>query len=109
MVASKSSNITNKDLYDSLNGVRLELKSDIKDLRAQFELLEAGRLTRAEGNINSLRGDLQKAVTDLNGSIAIVRQQGGVLSAKAAIIGTIIVVLFSAFVTALFYKLIVKS
>lgn len=104
----KSGSVTNKDLYDSLNNVRLELKTDIKDLRSQFELLEAGRLTRAEGNIQDLRNDLQKAINNINLSIGQVRTAGGVLSAKAAVIGSIIVILVTAFASALFFKLIVQ-
>lgn len=101
--------ITNDKLYDAINSTRLELKGDITDLRRQFDSLEAGRLTRAEGNINELRVELQKAINTINNSIDTVKQQGGNLSAKAAIIGTIIVIIFTGFVSALFYKLIVKQ
>jgi hypothetical protein len=101
--------ITNDRLYEAINSTRLELKGDITDLRRQFETLEAGRLTRAEGNINQLGLDLQKTVNNLNASIEDVKQQGGNLSAKAAIIGTIIVIILTGFSAALFYKLIVKQ
>lgn len=63
--------ITNDKLYDLVNSTRLELKSDIVNavstvsqnqgrLEKKFDDLEAGRLTRAEGNITDLRVALQK-------------------------------------------------
>lgn len=63
--------ITNDKLYDLVNSTRIELKSDIVNavstvsqnqgrLEKKFDDLEAGRLTRAEGNITDLRVALQK-------------------------------------------------
>lgn len=109
MTNSKNGSVTNRDLYDSIDKVRLELKSDLKDLRTQFDTLEAGRLTRAESNIADLRNDLQKAINTLNVAIGSVRQQGGILSAKAAIIGTITIIILTSLSAAVFYKLIVKQ
>lgn len=47
--------VTNDKIYDLVNSTRLELKGDLRDLRQQFEQLEAGRLTRAEQNIGKLQ------------------------------------------------------
>jgi hypothetical protein len=55
--------ITNVDIFDRLERLRLELskqidvtsrdhKVELADLRRQFEVLEAGRLTRLEGRMN---------------------------------------------------------
>lgn len=43
--------VSNDKIYDLLNAMRLELKGDIRDLRNQFDTLEAGRLTRLEGKV----------------------------------------------------------
>lgn len=109
---------TNDNLATLLNNTRLELKADINaaraelltntnDLRRQFETLEAGRLTRAEGNINTLGLDLQKAVNQLSTKIDNVKTSGKVLSTKAAVIGGIIVLIITPFLAALFYRFIV--
>lgn len=58
--------ITNEKVYDLVNSLRLEIKQDILNmgvalteshgrLEKKFDELEAGRLTRAEGNINRLQ------------------------------------------------------
>jgi hypothetical protein len=110
--------ITNADIYDRLDRLRIEVtkriddtskehKSELGDLRRQFETLEAGRLTRAEGNINSLGLDLQKAINTINSKIDGVSASGGTLSAKATIVGSIILVILTAFASALFYRLLV--
>lgn len=100
--------ITNDRLYEAINSTRLELKGDIKDLRGQFDNLEAGRLTRAEGNINDLRVELQKAINSINTSIDSVRQSGSNLSAKMVVIGALATVLLSGLSAAIFYAWIVK-
>lgn len=43
--------VTNDRIYELLDKMRLELKGDIRDLRLQFDSLEAGRLTRLEGRM----------------------------------------------------------
>lgn len=107
MVDGKS--ITNDKLYDAINSTRLELKGDIRDLRSQFDNLEAGRLTRAEGNINDLRVELQKAINTFTGSLDAVRQSGSVFSAKIAVVGALVTILLSGLSAAVFYKLIVHQ
>lgn len=106
MAAPKA--ITNDKLYDAINSTRLELKGDIKDLRGQFDNLEAGRLTRAEGNINDLRVELQKAINAFNTSIDSVRTTGSVFNGKIAVIGGLATVLLSGLSAAIFYRLIVR-
>lgn len=64
--------ITNDRLYDALNDMRLELKQDIGDLRRQFETLEAGRLTRAEGHIQDLRIELLDTASKLKTNQAVI-------------------------------------
>ena len=101
--------VTNDKIYDLINSTRLELKGDIGNLQQQFTTLEAGRLTRAEGNINALGLDLQKAINTLNQKVDGVKTSGSVLNTKAAIIGSIFLVIFTAFASAMFYKLIVGA
>lgn len=91
------SSITNDKLYELVNSTRLELKSDIVNavstvsqnqgrLEKKFDDLEAGRLTRAEGNITDLRVKLQsfegktgvKEAT-ISTRIAIIWSIGGAL------------------------------
>lgn len=63
--------VSNENLFDRMESMRLELKQDIiaavasvaqnqGRLEAKFDTLEAGRLTRAEANITDLRVLLQK-------------------------------------------------
>jgi uncharacterized protein with von Willebrand factor type A (vWA) domain len=100
--------ITNDKLYDAINSTRLELKGDIRDLRSQFDNLEAGRLTRAEGNINDLRVELQKAINTFNTSIDTVRTSGSVFNGKIAVVGALATILLSGLSAAIFYRLIVQ-
>lgn len=111
--------VTNQDIYDRLDRLRIEVtkriddtskdhKSELADLRRQFETLEAGRLTRAEGNISELRLEIQKMINTIDTKIDAVKQSGGTLSAKFAIIGSITLIILSGFSAALFYRWIVK-
>lgn len=84
--SGSNGSVTNKDLYEAVNGMRVELKGDIKDLRSQFDNLEAGRLTRAEGDINHLRVELQKAINQfaikdntISGRVALIWGLGGAI------------------------------
>lgn len=106
MTAGKS--ITNDKLYDAINSTRLELKGDIRDLRGQFDTLEAGRLTRAEGNINDLRVELQKAINSINSSIDSVKESGSNYNGKIAVVGALVTILLSGLSAAIFYRLIVQ-
>lgn len=47
--------ISNSKIYELLNAMRLELKGDIRDLRNQFDTLEAGRLTRLESSFRDFQ------------------------------------------------------
>lgn len=105
---TNSKPVSNDKIYDLINNTRLELKGDIGSLRNQFDNLEAGRLTRAEGNINELRVELQKAINTINNSIDSVKQAGGTLSAKAAIIGSITIIILTGASAAIFYRLVVQ-
>lgn len=69
-------NKSNGNIYELINEVRLELKGDIATmhtslannqgrLESKFDDLEAGRLTRAEGNINDIRISQATATTKL--------------------------------------------
>lgn len=99
--------VTNDKIYELVNTSRLELKGDINRLENKFDNLEAGRLTRAEGNINSLAIDLQKAVNDIYSKIDSVKASGGTLTAKATVVGGIILIILGGFSAAVFYRLIV--
>jgi hypothetical protein len=73
--ASNGRSITNDKLYDALNGMRLELKSDINRVETKFDNLEAGRLTRLEERVS--RGEVRQAINGtklavLVGSITLV-------------------------------------
>jgi hypothetical protein len=100
--------ISNDKIYEAINSTRLELKGDIRDLRGQFDNLEAGRLTRAEGNINELRVELQKAINTINASIDTVKQTGSILSGKTAIVGALLMIVLSGLSAAVFYRFIVQ-
>lgn len=76
-------NTTNAGLYDRLDSLRLEVKQDIAvavntvalsqgRLEKKFDDLEAGRLTRAEGNINDLRIEVLKAHDKLSQNQAVI-------------------------------------
>jgi hypothetical protein len=67
---------SNGNIYELINEVRLEIKSDIAAmhtalannqgrLESKFNELEAGRLTRAEGNINDIKVNQATATTKL--------------------------------------------
>lgn len=101
--------ITNDKLYDAINSTRLELKGDIRDLRGQFDTLEAGRLTRAEGNINELRVELQKAINSINSSIDSVKESGSNFNGKIAVVGALATIVLSGLSAAIFYALIVRK
>lgn len=64
--------VSNRDLYDAVNGVRSELGGAIQRLDDKFTTLEAGRLTRAEANINDLRIELLKATDALKQNQATI-------------------------------------
>jgi hypothetical protein len=91
---------------DKLERIRVEVtkkiddtsrdhKAELTDLRRQFETLEAGRLTRAEGNIQDLRLAYQ-ALNDITSST------DKSLSNKFVVIGSIGMVILSTFLSALF-------
>lgn len=115
---ANSRQVTNQDIYDRLDRLRLEVtkriedtsreqKNELTDLRRQFENLETGRLTRAESNLNILGLDLQKAITTLNGKIDGVSATGGSLSARATVVGSIILVILTGFASAFFYRILI--
>lgn len=97
-------NITNDKLYDALTGMRLELKSDITRLESKFDTLEAGRLTRAEGHINDLRLELQKAITTFTTDNDANKVVQASLSTKFVIIGAIGSAILLGVAQALFTK-----
>lgn len=90
--------ITNDKLYDALNSMRLELKGDIRDLRNQFDTLEAGRLTRLEAKM----GDFE--VTQAKRNNLVDRNQA-VLSTKVLVMwgiaGSVFVVISEVLVNRL--------
>lgn len=47
-------NVTNRDLYESINSLRSEFGGAIQRLDDKFMTMEAGRLARAEVAINKL-------------------------------------------------------
>jgi len=104
-----SENITNSKIYDLLNAMRLELKGDIRDLRNQFDTLEAGRLTRAEANISDLRIDLQKAINQFNAGLSGDALRSSKISTTQALVTGILGAIGVALLTALAYKLIVGA
>lgn len=104
---------TNAGIYDKLESLRLEVKQDIVTavnsvaisqgrLEKKFDDLEAGRLTRAEGNINDLRLGIQR-LTD-NTSTAERSLSGRFLA-----LGAIGMVILSTFLSALFLWLFTKG
>lgn len=97
-----SDQITNGKLYDALTSMRLELKSDIGDLRRQFETLEAGRLTRLEAKMS----DFEIAQTKRDSALNTAQST---LSGKVLIIWSMIGVVGVAFITALAYRLLVGT
>jgi hypothetical protein len=81
--------ITNDRLYDTLNSMRLELKSDIGDLRRQFETLEAGRLTRLEGKMSDM--EISQMRRD-----NIIKTNQAVISTKFLVLATVGVAIFNS-------------
>jgi len=99
---------TNDNLATLLNNTRLELKADIQgaraelitnvnDLRRQFEVLEAGRLTRLEGQMNQFEINQIKKDSQL-------QQNQAILSTKFIIIGAIAIAIFNAILYGFFTK-----
>lgn len=91
--------ITNDRIYELVNSVRLELKGDIRDLRDQFDILEAGRLTRLEGKMNEF--EVSQVKKD-----ATLSQNQAVLSTKFVIIGFIAVTLITGLASAFWAKVL---
>lgn len=50
--------VTNKELYDAVDGMRKELKVDILRVETKFDTMEAGRLSRLEREFATLQGKL---------------------------------------------------
>lgn len=90
---------SNDKLYEAINSMRLELKGDIRDLRNQFDRLEAGRLTRLEAKMNDFEIDQTKRDANLDKNQAV-------LSTKFIIISAIGVAIFNALLYAFFAKVI---
>ncbi len=102
--------ITNVDIYDRLERLRLEItqqindtskahKAELSDLRRQFETLEAGRLTRLEAKM----GDFE--VNQVRKDSTMQRNQA-VLSTKVMIIAAIAVFLLTGLAQAFWLKII---
>jgi len=108
MVQRTANTVTNRDLYDAINGLRSEFGGAIQRLDDKFTTLEAGRLTRAEGNINDLRVEVQKMINSVDGKIDGVRQSGATLNAKAVIVGSIILVILTGLAESVFTKVVLK-
>ncbi len=109
--------VTNLDIWDRLERLRIELarqiadtsrdhKAELADLRRQFETLEAGRLTRAEGNIQELRLEVQKVINRFNSALDGSKQVEGTLNLKVAAIYSVIIIIVTAFISALALKAI---
>ncbi len=82
MTASKR-DTSNSAIYDRLDSLRLEVKQDISvavntvaqsqgRLEKKFDDLEAGRLTRAEGNIQDLRVQILQQTDNLKTNQAVI-------------------------------------
>ena len=106
---SSGNGVTNRDLYDAVNGLRTELGGAVQRLDDKFTSLEAGRLTRAEGNISDLRIEIQKMLNSVDAKIDSVKQAGGTLSTKFTIIWSLAGAIIVAVVTAAAYRLIVGA
>jgi hypothetical protein len=103
--------ITNVDIFDRLERLRLELskqiestsrdhKSELADLRRQFETLEAGRLTRLEGRMNDF------VVSQANRDAGLKENQA-VMSTKFLVIWSLAGAIMVATLTAAAYRVIV--
>lgn len=106
LVMTPKRDTTNAGIYDKLESLRLEVKQDISiavntvavsqgRLEKKFDNLEAGRLTRAEANINDLRLVVQK----INDSTSSAEKT---LSGKFLALGTIGVIILTAALNGLF-------
>lgn len=102
--------ITNVDIFDRLERLRLELskqiditsrdhKDELADLRRQFETLEAGRLTRLEGRMNDF------VVAQANRD-AKIKENQAVMSTKVIIVGAIALAIFYGLVDAVARKVV---
>jgi hypothetical protein len=109
MANSSSRPITNADIYDRLDAQRKELtrliqdssrehKSELTDLRRQFETLEAGRLTRLEGKYQ----DLQVQFIKLS---SIDSENNAVVSKQMAIIGVVTIIILTGISQAIWLRI----
>lgn len=103
-----SRNVTNVDIYDRMERLRIEIteqinrtsadhKSELGDLRRQFETLEAGRLTAVEKRMNDF------VVTQISRD-AVLKQNQALLSNKFLIASGIAIAIFNALLYGLFTK-----
>lgn len=92
---TNSKNTSNSDLRDRMDALRLEIKADINAaitavannqgrLEKKFDDLEAGRLTRAEANIQDLKIELLKTTDTLRTNQAVISTKVVVLWAIAS-------------------------
>ena len=69
-----SDQINLKDVYDIVEKSRVELGSHILRLENKFDLLEAGRVTTLEANIQLIKGQMdpiKKIVYGLTGTVLL--------------------------------------
>ena len=64
--------VSNDKIYDLVNSARLEIKGDVLRLEAKFDALEAGRLTRAEGDISRLQVKSATLNTKVYALVAVI-------------------------------------
>lgn len=100
--------VSNRDLYEAIGELRGEFTGAIQRLDDKFMQLEAGRLTRAEGNISSLQLDLQKSINRFNASIDKNKEASNLLSGKLIIVGIIATAILYGLVNALAVRFIGK-
>lgn len=69
--------VTNKELYEGINSVRVEIQKDIAGLRTEINKIETGRLTQLDKEIAVIKtkilmfGSIIGFVTGIVGSIII--------------------------------------
>lgn len=102
--------ISNADIYDRLERLRIEVtkriddtsrehKIELGDLRRQFETLEAGRLTRLEGKMTDF--EISQVKRD-----SLISTNQAVLSTKVMVIITIAIFVLTGLAQAFWTKVI---
>lgn len=92
---------TNDKIFELVNSTRLEIKSDLGDVRRHLEALESGRIATLETKMNNF--ELAQTRRD-----AVMDKNQAVLSTKFVIVAGIIITILTALLNGLFTRIFTK-